>query len=306
MPRPLHITEGDRFGKLVFVERVGYSGNKKKTVLIKCLCDCGKEKITTVGAVKSGSCYSCGCEKRIFDTNDYTGVSFNRLTVIDKPIKKDTHYYYPCVCECGKKKNVRLNHLKLGMVTSCGCIKDPTNNAFYRKMQKLIGQKFNKITVTGIKREDKITLLEYQCECGKIGMTNYTTLKQIISCGCTINATYLGCNQVSGTYLSSLRYGARSRNLVFELSAEDVWGVYLKQDKKCALTGEEVVFNRRYYKDYSTQTASVDRIDPSKGYTKDNIQIVHKDINMIKNNYSQEEFIDICLKVANYYKKGTV
>jgi len=46
------------------------------------------------------------------------------------------------------------------------------------------------------------------------------------------------------------------------------------------------------------RTASLDRIDSSKGYVKGNLQWVHKDINMMKNHYNQKYFIEICKKVA--------
>ena len=47
-------------------------------------------------------------------------------------------------------------------------------------------------------------------------------------------------------------------------------------------------------------TASLDRIDSSRGYVIDNIQWVHKDINWLKNDWSQKEFIELCSRVANH------
>lgn len=44
-------------------------------------------------------------------------------------------------------------------------------------------------------------------------------------------------------------------------------------------------------------TASIDRIDSSKGYIKGNIQIVHKTLNKMKLNMRDEEFIAICEEV---------
>jgi hypothetical protein len=52
----------------------------------------------------------------------------------------------------------------------------------------------------------------------------------------------------------------------------------------------------------STGTASLDRIDSSKGYEEGNIQWVHKHINFMKRTYSQEYFIDMCKKVADNNK----
>jgi hypothetical protein len=49
-------------------------------------------------------------------------------------------------------------------------------------------------------------------------------------------------------------------------------------------------------------TASLDRIDSFKPYTDDNIQWVHKHINAMKLNHSEEYFIELCKIVANYNK----
>ena len=47
-------------------------------------------------------------------------------------------------------------------------------------------------------------------------------------------------------------------------------------------------------------TASVDRIDSTKGYLKGNVQWVHKSINQMKSNRTDEEFIALCKAVALY------
>ena len=48
------------------------------------------------------------------------------------------------------------------------------------------------------------------------------------------------------------------------------------------------------------QNLSIDRIDSFKGYEKDNIQLVDKRINMMKGSLSNEEFIELCTKVADF------
>lgn len=63
--------------------------------------------------------------------------------------------------------------------------------------------------------------------------------------------------------------------------------------KKCALTGREIGFD-------APQTASLDRIDSTKGYLSGNVQWVHVSVNRMKNSFSQNEFIATCTEVAEW------
>ena len=47
-------------------------------------------------------------------------------------------------------------------------------------------------------------------------------------------------------------------------------------------------------------TASLDRIDNSKGYHIDNVRWVLKDINMIRGSYDSEYFVKLCNLVAKH------
>lgn len=52
---------GQRFGKLVVIERVGTSNDRKAKW--RCLCDCGNIYVTTGKNLREGSVISCGCIK---------------------------------------------------------------------------------------------------------------------------------------------------------------------------------------------------------------------------------------------------
>jgi hypothetical protein len=86
---------------------------------------------------------------------------------------------------------------------------------------------------------------------------------------------------------------ATQRGYEFTITIEEIWDIYIAQDKVCALSGVPISFN---------ETASLDRIDNAKGYVRDNIQIVHKDINYMKYIYSQDYFIKMCNLVASKHK----
>lgn len=47
------------------------------------------------------------------------------------------------------------------------------------------------------------------------------------------------------------------------------------------------------------QTASIDRIDNSKGYIVGNVQWVHKQVNFMKGTMKQKEFIKFCKLISS-------
>lgn len=96
-----------------------------------------------------------------------------------------------------------------------------------------------------------------------------------------------------------MKLGARLRNLEFSITLKDVWNLFIKQNRKCSLTGLEIVFAKNR-KQMSTTTSSLDRIDSTKGYTLDNVQWVHKDINVMKLDLNEAYFINMCRLVVNH------
>lgn len=94
---------------------------------------------------------------------------------------------------------------------------------------------------------------------------------------------------------------AKRRNHKVNITRDYAYSLFLKQNKKCAISGLDIKFaenNQDYNK--RNQTASLDRIDSSKGYIKENIQWVHKDINIMKNEYSMDKLLNYCKLIYNY------
>jgi len=110
----------------------------------------------------------------------------------------------------------------------------------------------------------------------------------------SLNATWKGCNAVPGKTLSKLKNGAKNRRIEVHITVEDISRQYEAQGRKCALTGIPVFFG---------ENASVDRIDSDKHYTTDNIQILHKLVNIMKRDISQKDFISMCYSVVNNCKE---
>jgi hypothetical protein len=103
------------------------------------------------------------------------------------------------------------------------------------------------------------------------------------------------------SYIYILKNRAKNKNLVFNLTGNDLWSLFLKQNKKCALSGLTIIFPSAWGAKSKTQiTASLDRIDSTQGYIKDNVQWVHKKINSMKMDMTDQEFISLCKMVAKH------
>ena len=108
-----------------------------------------------------------------------------------------------------------------------------------------------------------------------------------------LNPAWKGFGHVPGKVFRKLQRDAIKRNIPFEITIEDIHNQYNKQRERCAFSGIEIFFGI---------DASVDRIDSSKGYTIDNIQIVHKTLNIMKRDIPNDEFIGWCrlVYIRNY------
>lgn len=108
--------------------------------------------------------------------------------------------------------------------------------------------------------------------------------------------------ELNRTLYIHIKNKADERNLSFELSQKILWDLLVKQDFKCKVSNMPIHISTKIKNgnpDFKFITASVDRIDSSKGYTIDNIQWVNKDINKMKMNFDNEYFINACKLIAN-------
>lgn len=124
-----------------------------------------------------------------------------------------------------------------------------------------------------------------------IGQLNKYTREQ--------HPSWSGYGEISGAYWNGIKQGAKSRKIEFSITKEYLWNLFIKQDKKCALTGLPLYFNE-VKTNRGNKTASLDRIDSSKGYIEGNVQWVHKDVNEMKWDSTQQEFVNFCCLVAKY------
>lgn len=107
-----------------------------------------------------------------------------------------------------------------------------------------------------------------------------------------------GFMDISGTYWGGLKKSAKERGFEFSINIKYAWDVFIAQEEKCALSGVPIGFNKQSQLFKSLQTASLDRIDSSKGYIEGNIQWLHKTVNRMKWDLSEDDFIYFCRKIT--------
>lgn len=103
------------------------------------------------------------------------------------------------------------------------------------------------------------------------------------------NANWKGHKEIPRSYFYSLQDGAKSRSIPFHITIEEAQALWEKSQGICGLSGLPIEMGK---------TASLDRIDSRGEYTLANLQWIHKDVNRMKNKYSQPYFIEICKAVA--------
>lgn len=234
----------------------------------------------------------------------FIGTKLGYLTVenITKPTKSSIWYYF--ICDCGAKVKLSKNAVRTRIIKNnldCGCINP---NKIQTKQNNIIGSKIGRLTVLS-KSDKKSNRVYFKCVCDCGNETNVlsTTLfrKLVVSCGCyTIekNKTRTtGYKDISGSYWNHTKNSAERRGLDFEVKLEEAWDKFIQQKGLCALSGIEIKFANSY-DDATNQTASIDRIDSLKGYISGNIQWVHKHINKIKQDFSDDYFIELCKNVT--------
>lgn len=98
--------------------------------------------------------------------------------------------------------------------------------------------------------------------------------------------------------LASIKSRAKRLNVEFDLEYED-----LNPPEYCPVFNVRLERIAPYSKDKKYFSPSVDRIDPKRGYTKDNIQIISFLANVMKHNATKDQLIMFAEWVLKTYKE---
>jgi hypothetical protein len=229
---------------------------------------------------------------------DLTGKTFAKLKVIafSGRSNKDRRRLWNCKCECGNTTVLSSHELVSGNTKSCGCLQHKKND--------LTGMRFSKLYVEEPSRSklNGRSLWRCKCDCGKSIDVLGSDLEgnRRGSCGCSVRAAHWkGYQDIDMTYFNGVRNRAKRKGYEFSITIEEVWEVLKKQEFKCVLSGLPISIK----KNKDGRTASLDRIDSSKGYISNNVQWLHKHVNKMKLNYKETYFIDLGRQIVKTCKK---
>lgn len=171
------------------------------------------------------------------------------------------------------------------------------------KGEDLSGREFGSLTAISHIGRGKYVRWNCKCCCGNSCLKSPQQLKSDPNAKCPkCNILHLSkirrrwYQDISGTKFCQIRRTANKKKIRFDISKEDIWFQYIKQNKKCFYSNIDINFR-------DINDASVDRVDSDLDYTIDNIVICHKYINMMKNDKSIEYFLHLAELVLNPVKE---
>lgn len=190
--------------------------------------------------------------------------------------------------------------------------------------EDLVGRQFGRLTVLeylGFSRSAWSSYWRCRCLCGRIvdvGKSIRRRKNPTESCGCLAaerasRRQWQGTGDIGQQHFRRIYNRAQADGIEFNLSIEQLWSIFQSQNGVCALSGMKIEFGRyapegraRHDGRARLSTASLDRIDSSKGYIVGNVQWVHKDINKMKGVFDQSRFIALCKAVTQYHPEATL
>lgn len=191
-------------------------------------------------------------------------------------------------------------------ITRLTPVETPDKVRFNANTINKVGMKYHQLLVLELVGRNKWSqiLWKCQCDCGKQVIKVSGDLGRTKSCGCKHSSQdqrtgnhspfWKGVGNISGYKLNKIKEGASRRGIAYELDDQYLWELYLQQDGKCALSGESINFGE---KGSELGSASLDRIDSRKGYVVGNVQWLHRDVNIMKMDFSEEYFVALCSRV---------
>ena len=260
---------------------------------------------------------TCRCKSAVDGAIGFQCGSVTVLGDYPDPLWRETvngrkHVLAKVVCsDCKRIRVMRLARILRKEIETCGCR--------VRLKGISVGARFGSWTVIDAtpkqwiaSKRNGVMVPSFlcKCDCGTERVVRGRILGKKVpsSCGCLrrISAAKVCRSRrknktpIPHYFYNRIKEGAAARGISFseKLTEEALYGIFQDQGCFCALSGKSLTFAADAKKNRAKGTASLDRIDSSKGYTKKNVQWIHKDLNRMKGKLSDEEFIEWCRCVA--------
>lgn len=230
----------------------------------------------------------------------HIGDKFGRVTIIsDDSELRNSQTHVKVRCDCGKEYYVPLSDLKNGRRQACTQCRSISKRTSINK-----GDKFGDWTVLsepikGIFKNNLVYLCK--CTCGNIQYCKPYDLKTGKTTRCFKCSRKVGVEtmmihngkigELNINKYNKIKRTTTSRGIEFNVSLKYLWDLFLKQERKCAITGD-------YISDFSH--ASLDRINSDIGYTEGNVQWTTYRANISKHTMTMSELYEFCKKVLNH------
>lgn len=231
------------------------------------------------------------------------GHLYGTWTAIEIKIAKRKALYR---CKCGKEKwdscgAVFGNHAGQ---TCRSCSNKRPDDQLHKNSSDLTGKRFGKWEVIGHefhRFKDGSRRLQWRtrCECGFEKLLSGRDFANIVESGCKACRTDPRKKDAFHKHVESALARAKKHKREFAIDEKFMRELFELQCGKCAVSGLPISVSdscREFSQGKST--ASIDRIDSNKGYTKDNVQWVHKFINQIKWDLDLDSFVWICHQIV--------
>lgn len=195
-------------------------------------------------------------------------------------------------------------------------------NGGFRKHSKedIKNKKFNYlIPIKPIFQHGREWVWLCKCDCGNETNVRISKLKNNTtkSCGClraqnvisksdgTNHKAWKGYKGLSKSFFSMMKNGAKVRGMKFNVTIKYLWHLFKEQKGLCAYTGKKILLpinQRKLTPENRESTASLDRIDNSKGYIKGNVHWTCKRVNYMKHTMGDEYFLGWVKSIYEFKK----
>jgi hypothetical protein len=231
---------------------------------------------------------------------DLTGSIHGKLQVISQASREnDRRTLYKCLCLiCNNIYTMRPSQLKLNTFGCGRCSKIERGKP---KRAEHIGKIYGMLKILDFSEESSLQYKVQCTRCSKVYTIRHDhALKNIHGCaGChhqpgPSSYFWKGGEHIPGRLFSNFKYGAKKRDIDWDLTIKDLDALWEKQNGRCAYTNRELTLS------IDNCTASLDRIDSSRGYFVDNVQFVHKMINTMKWDFKEQDFLDAIKEIYEF------